>query len=107
VTDFARYPYEVLQAVGSSLTTISEQISAKTRSAFEVLGFTPDQSRIDEALGHFRREWEASLNKLGENIGGFGDTSTQIGAMSGQFDAALAASMKPGSASTGSLHGPV
>lgn len=109
MTDFAQYPYEALQAVGSSLTTISEQISTQSKNAFEVLGFTPDQSRIDEALGHFRSEWEASLTKLGENIGGFGDTSTQIGTVSGQFDAALAASMKPGGASAGSspAHGPV
>lgn len=109
MTDFAQYPYEALQAVGTGLTTISEQISTSSRNAFEVVGFTPDQSRIDEALGHFRTEWEASLNKLGENIGGFGDTSTQIGTMIGQFDATLAASMKPGSAPAGpsSPHGPV
>lgn len=108
MTDYAQYPYEALQAVGSSLTTISEQISTKSKNAFEVLGFTPDQSRINEALGHFRSEWEASLTKLGENIGGFGDTSTQIGTMSGEFDATLASSMKPGgSGASQSTHGPV
>ncbi len=109
MTDFAQYPYEALQAVGSSLATISEQISTKSKNAFEVVGFTPDQSRIDEALGHFRSEWETSLTKLGENIGGFGDVSTQIGTMSGQFDATLATAMNPGGASgaSHSTHGPV
>ena len=109
MTDFAQYPYEALRAVGSSLTTISEQIATKSKNAFEVLGFTSDQSRINDALGHFRSEWEASLTKLGENIGGFGDTSTQIGTMSGQFDATLAASLKPGGTAAGppSSPGPV
>ena len=101
MTDYAQYPYEALQAVGSNLTTISEQISSQSKNAFEVLGFTADQSRINDALGHFRSEWEASLNKLGENIGGFGDTSTQIGTMSGEFDAQLASSMNPGGGSSG------
>ena len=108
MSDFAQYPYEALQAVGTSLTTISEQISAKSKNAFEVLGFTADQSRINDALDHFRSEWEASLKKLGENIGGFGDISAQIGTMSGQFDAALAAGMRPAGASAAShpMHGP-
>lgn len=97
MTDFAQYPYQALQTVGSSLTTISEQISTQSKNAFEVLGFTPDQSRINDALGHFRSEWEASLKKLGENIGGFGETSTQIGTMSAEFDAQLATSLRPGS----------
>ena len=105
MSDFAQYPYEALQAVGSQLSNISEQISSKSRNAFEVAGFTPDQARINEAVSHFRSEWEASLRKLGENIGGFGDISTQIGTMSGQFDAALAKSLRPGAASS-SGHGP-
>lgn len=105
MTDFAQYPFQALQAVGSSLTTISEQISSQSKNAFEVLGLTPDQSRIDEALGHFRSEWEASLKKLGENIGGFGDTSTQIGTMSGQFDAELATALQPGGAPGASQSG--
>ncbi|MET3805634.1 hypothetical protein ABIB25_002638 [Nakamurella sp. UYEF19] len=96
MSDFAQYPYEALQAVGSNLTTISDQIGSKSKNAFEILGFTADQDRINSALGHFRSEWEASVKKLGENIGGFGDTSTQIGSMSAQFDAQLASSMQPG-----------
>lgn len=104
MTDYAQYPFEALQAVGSSLTTISEQISSQSKNAFEVLGFTPDQARIDEALGNFRSEWEASLTKLGENIGGFGDTSTQIGTMSGQFDAQLATSLRPGGSPSSAGH---
>ena len=42
-------------------------------------------------------------------IGGFGDTSTQIGTMSGQFDATLAATLRPagGAGSSQPTHGPV
>ena len=99
MSDFAQYPYETLQAVGSRLAMISDQISSKSRNAFEVDGMTPDQDRIGSALSSFRTEWEASLKKLGENIGGFGETSTQIGAMSGEFDAELARAMDPGRSS--------
>lgn len=98
MSDFAQYPFEELQAVGRSLTAIAEQISGQSKLAFEVEGLTADQARIAEALGHFRSEWQASLNKLGENIGSFGDMSTQIGTMSGQFDAELATMLRPGGA---------
>lgn len=98
MSDFAQYPYQALQAVGSNLTTISDQIGSKSKNAFEILGFTSDQDRINGALGHFRSEWEASVKKLGDNISGFGETSTQIGTMSAQFDEQLASSMNPGGA---------
>jgi hypothetical protein len=96
MSDFAQYPYEALQAVGGNLTDISEQIGSKSRNAFEIIGFTSDQDRINSALDHFRSEWEASVKKLGDNIGGFGDTSTQIGTMAGQTDAELAEAMSQG-----------
>ena len=98
MSDFAQYPYEVLEAVGSQLTGISDQVSATSKNAFEIGGLTSDQARISEALDDFRHEWEASLTKLGENIGGFGDTSTQIGTLSGQFDNELGRSMRVGGA---------
>ncbi len=107
VTEFVQYPYEALQAVGSSLSSISDQVSTESRNAFEVTGFTPDQDRINGALDHFRSEWQASLVKLGENISGFGELSASIGSMSGQFDNQLASSMSPGgSHAAGNVHGP-
>jgi hypothetical protein len=96
MSDFAQYPYEALEAVGSNLSAISEKLGDNTRSAFEIIGLSADQDRIYSALGNFQREWEASVTKLGENIGSFGDTSTQIGVMAGQFDAEVARSMSPG-----------
>lgn len=103
MTDFAQYPYAALQAVGTSLGTISEQIGSKSKNAFEVEGFTSDQSRINDALGDFRSEWEASVKKLGDNIGGFGETSTQIGTIAAQTDVELAKAMSPGG--SGGPHG--
>ena len=103
MSDFAQYPYTALQSVGSNLGNISDQIGSKSKNAFEVDGFTQDQSRINDALGHFRSEWEASVKKLGDNIGGFGDTSTQIGAMAAQTDTELAKAMRPGG--SGAAHG--
>ena len=100
-TPFAQYPYAALQAVGTNLGGISEQIGSKSKGAFEILGFTEDQSRINDALGHFRSEWEASVKKLGENIGGFGDLSTQIGIIAAQTDEELARAMRPGGSGGG------
>lgn len=96
MSDFAQYPHQALRAVGSSLGDIADQIGSSRRNAFEVMGLAHDQDRIRSALDRFRGEWEASVAKLGDNIGGLGETSTQIGDLSGQFDAELAASMSPG-----------
>jgi len=96
MSEFAQYPYQALQAVGSNLTGISDQLGSKAKDAFQIAGFTQDQDRINQALGDFQSEWEQSVNKLGENIGGFGDISNRIGTMAAQFDAELAKSMNPG-----------
>jgi len=98
MSEYAQYPYEALQAVDGNLAGISEQLGSKSKGAFEIIGFTQDQDRINSALGDFRSEWEQSVKKLGENIGGLGDISTQIGTMVAQFDAELAKSMNPGGA---------
>ena len=100
-TPFAQYPYAALQTVGTNLGEISEQIGSKSKGAFEIIGLTEDQSRINDALGHFRSEWEASVKKLGENIGGFGDLSTQIGTIAAQTDEELAKAMRPGGSGSG------
>src|ERR1700710_454092 len=96
MSDFAQYPFQALQEVGRAGAGISEEIGSNSRNAFQVDGLTVDQDRISAALDHFRDAWEASLKKLGENIGGLGEISTQIGTMSAEFDGALAQALSPG-----------
>lgn len=96
MSDYAQYPYEALKSVGSNLANISDQIGSKSKNAFEISGLTSDQDRINSALGHFRSEWEASVKKLGDNIGGLGQTSTQIGTLAAATDTGLARAMNPG-----------
>ncbi|SDO77633.1 hypothetical protein SAMN04515671_1965 [Nakamurella panacisegetis] len=100
-TPHAQYPYAALQSVGANLRGISEQIGSKSKGAFDIAGLTQDQSRINDAIGHFRSEWEASVKKLGENIGGFGELSTQIGTIAAQTDEELAKAMRPGGSAGG------
>lgn len=95
MSDFAQYPHQVLQRIGTEVKRISDLIESRSASAFEVGGLDFDQARIGAALDHFRGEWEASLRKLGENIGGFGVISTQLGAISASFDRELATSLNP------------
>jgi hypothetical protein len=95
MSDYAQYPYEALQAVGTNLADIADRIGSSSKDAFEIAGFTTDQDRINQALADFRDEWKESVQKLGENIGGFGDISRQIGTMTAEFDAELARSMRP------------
>lgn len=99
-TPYAHYPYERLQAVGTSLGMISDQVGSRSRGAAEVEGLTADQDRINAALGAFRDEWHESVKKLGESIRQFGILSGQIGAMAGGLDQALAAAMRVGGAAT-------
>ncbi len=98
MSDFVQYPFQALQDVGRAVAGISERIASGSTNAFEVNGLGADQDRISAALDHFRQEWAASLKKLGENIGGLGDVSTQIGRMSGEFDGALSRALSPGGA---------
>ena len=96
MSDYAQYPFQALETVGRDLADIRDRIGSKSTNAFEVHGLAADQARIGAALDHFRSEWAASVKKLAENIGGFGDLSVQIGAMSEQFDDDLARAMRPG-----------
>ena len=96
MSDYAQYPFAALQSVGGELATISERIGSTSGDAFRTKGLAADQASISAALDHFRSEWQASLQKLGENIGGFGDTSAQIGALSAQFDEELSRAMTTG-----------
>ncbi len=96
MSDFVQYPFQALQDVGRAVAGISERIASGSTNAFEIGGLDFDQARIGAALDHFRSEWEASLQKLGENIGGFGAISTQLGAISASFDRELATSLNPG-----------
>jgi hypothetical protein len=96
MSDYAQYPFQALATVGRDLVDIRDRIGSASKNAFEVRGLAADQARISSALDHFRDEWAASVQKLAENIGGFGELSAQIGAASGQFDDELARSMSPG-----------
>jgi hypothetical protein len=99
MTDYAQYPTEVLITVGGNLNDISDTLSSSSKGAYEILGFSADQSPINDALGDFKSEWDASVKKLGENIGDFGDLSKQIGQMAADTDQALADAMHPGTTS--------
>ena len=96
MSDYAQYPFQALETVGRELADIRDRIGSKSTTAFEVQGLAADQTQISAALDHFRSEWAPSVQKVAENIGGFGDLSTQIGAMSAQFDKELARSLSPG-----------
>lgn len=96
MTAFAQYPYAALQSVGSNLNSISEQVESDSKGAVDVDGLGGDQSDIAGAIGDFRDEWKYSVDKLGENIGNFGDLSKQIGEMAGGLDQALADAMRVG-----------
>ncbi|MTD15257.1 hypothetical protein GIS00_15045 [Nakamurella sp. YIM 132087] len=99
MTDYAKYPYATLQSLGSNLTGISETVSSSSKGSYDVSGLSGDQGDISNALGDFRDEWEASVDKLGESIGGYGELTTQIGDMSQGLDQALADAMNPGATS--------
>jgi hypothetical protein len=108
MTDYAQYPHEVLIALGGNLTDISDTLGSSSKGSYEIIGFTQDQAPINDALGDFKSEWDASVKKLGENIGDFGDLSKQIGQMAAQTDEALAQAMSTGGgSSSGGGLGPV
>jgi hypothetical protein len=96
MSDYAQYPFQALATVGRDLVEIRDRIGSEAKNAFEVHGLAADQARISSSLDHFRSEWAASVQKLAENVGGFGDLSVQIGATSAQFDDDLARSLSPG-----------
>lgn len=96
MTAYAKYPYATLLSVGGKLGTISDQLDTKDKGASDVNGLSGDQQSISDGIGDFRDEWGESIRKLKENIGGFGELSTQIGTMVGDADHELAKAMRPG-----------
>jgi hypothetical protein len=97
MTAYAKYPYATLLSVGKQLTTISDQLDSHDKGASTVHGLSDDQQAIADGIGDFRDEWGESIKKLQENIGTFGELSTQIGTMVGDADAELGKAMRPGS----------
>jgi len=93
VTVYAKYPYATLLSVGGQLGTISEQLDSKDKGASSVDGLSGDQQSIADGIGDFRDEWGESIKKLKENIGNFGELSTQIGTMVASADTELAKAM--------------
>lgn len=95
MTDYARYPYETLIAVGTKLGGISQDLNSSDKGASDVNGLGADQSSIADGIDGFRDEWGESIKKLKENIGDFGQLSGQIGSMASDTDHHLAAAMRP------------
>lgn len=94
-TPYAKYPYATLKAIGSKLTGVHTTLSQGDKGAKDVGGLSDDQSDINHHIGDFRGEWDASVKKLQENIGGFGNLSTSIGGMVESFDAEIAKALRP------------
>ena len=100
MTVYAQYPYATLLSVGGTLGTIADQLAANDKGAIiyqlHVKSFFDAN---DDGIGDFRDEWGESIRQLKENIGTFGELSTQIGTMVGNTDAELAKAMQPGGGS--------
>lgn len=96
MTDYARYPYETLIAVGTKLGGISDDLNSSDKGASDVHGLGSDQSSIADGISDFRDEWGESIKKLKENIGTFGQLSGQIGSLVAETDQQLAKAMRPG-----------
>ena len=96
MTDYARYPYETLIAIGAKLDRISDDLNSSDKGASDVNGLGEDQSSIVDGIHDFRDEWGESIKKLKENIGAFGRLSGQIGSMVAETDQQLAQSMRLG-----------
>jgi hypothetical protein len=94
-TPYAKYPYATLKSIGTKLTGVHNTLSQGDKGAKDVNGLSDDQSDINSHIGDFRGEWDASVKKLQENIGGFGTLSTNIGGMVEGFDADIAKALKP------------
>ncbi len=93
------YPYTKLVQIGGDLTDISQKLAADDGAAYDVAGLDdPAQHPIKDAIGDFREEWEASVRKLGKNIGSSGELSTQIGTTVGAFDQQVADGLRPATA---------
>jgi hypothetical protein len=89
-------PYTALVSIGLELAEISDNLAAGNGAAFDVGGLDdPAQSPIVGAIDDFRDEWQASVRRLGENIGTLGDISQQIGTTFQQFDDQIATALRP------------
>lgn len=95
---YVKYPYATLSWIGTALTSVQSDLGHHDHAAYSVDGLSDHQSKIRSAIGDFRDEWKYSVDKLGENIGNFGQISSQIGAMVGQFDEKAAEALRPKSA---------
>ena len=100
-TPNAQYPHETLTQIGSKLTGIHQTLDSDDKGAKNVDGLSGDQNDINDKIGDFRDEWEASIKKLKENIGTLGTLSGNIGTMVAGFDSDLAKGLKPGGGSGG------
>ena len=59
-------PYDTLISIGTELKTVSDGITGDKRAAYDVDGLDdPAQHDISSAIGDFRDEWKASVEKLG------------------------------------------
>lgn len=92
---YARYPYATLGWIGQALTSVHSDLGHHDHGAYSVDGLTDYQSKIHGAIDGFRDEWKASVTKLGDNIGDFGDISSKISTMVGEFDEKAAKAMRP------------
>ena len=74
MTTKSQYPIDVLLSAGTKVTTVSTTLGGEKASAYPADGLGADQSRITGAIDGFRDEWSASVDKLMESIGGFGNS---------------------------------
>lgn len=95
MSSYAKIPYATLTSIGGTLTGVHDTLDSGDKGAHEVDGLSGDQSDINSAIGDFRGEWDASVKRIKENIGGLGGLSKDIGAGVGGFDADVAKSMTP------------
>jgi hypothetical protein len=92
---YVQFPYTTLNWIGQALTSVHSDLGHHDHAAYSVDGLSDHQSHIHSAIDGFRNEWKYSVDKLGENIGSFGELSSQIGTMVGQFDEKAGEAMRP------------
>ena len=92
---YVQFPYATLSWIGTALTSVHAGLGHHDHAAYSVDGLSHHQSRIHGAIDSFRDEWKYSVDRLGENIGTFGQLSSQIGTMVGQFDEQAAEALRP------------
>lgn len=93
---YVQFPYETLVALGQNLTSLSEQLQGEERGAYAIAGLSTETAAIEQAIEDFRGEWKTSLLELTTNIGSWGGLSAAIGKLVADFDAQVAAALRPG-----------